>query len=161
MLPSSDYSPGPAAARVANIVLPDMSDEMDMHERAQYISSIISFDETAMIRAAGGLLVYLTKNGLLNSLGDDDAPYSIRSLRNVNLDGIMTVDEHAHKALGVFGSDRHPSFQGIGVKKEGFSLFGILAGSCASTPGRELLRQWLIRPVNSRDLIEDRLGKSV
>lgn len=157
VLPSSDYSPGPAAARVANILLPDMSSAMSMQERAQYISSIVSFDETVMIRAAGGLLAYLTKNGLLNSLDDDGAPYSIRSLENVTLDGIMTVDQHAHKALSVFESDRHPSFQGIGVKKEGFSLFGILAGNCASTPGRELLRQWLIRPVNSPDLIEDRL----
>ena len=157
VLPSSDYSPGPAAARVANILLPDMSSAMSMQERAQYISSIVSFDETVMIRAAGGLLAYLTKNGLLNSLDDEGTPYSIRSLDNVTLDGIMTVDQHAHKALSVFESDRHPSFQGIGVKKEGFSLFGILAGGCASTPGRELLRQWLIRPVNSPDLIEDRL----
>jgi DNA mismatch repair ATPase MutS len=27
----------------------------------------------------------------------------------------------------------------------------------SSKPGRELLRQWLIRPVNSKELIEDRL----
>jgi DNA mismatch repair ATPase MutS len=157
VLPSSDYSPGPAAARVANIMLPDMSDAMSMQERAQYISSIVNFDEIAMIRAAGGLLAYLTKNGLLNSLDEEGTPYSIRSLDNVTLDGIMTVDQHAHKALSVFESQPHPSFQGIGVKKEGFSLFGILSGGCASTPGRELLRQWLIRPVNSPDLIEDRL----
>jgi DNA mismatch repair ATPase MutS len=157
ILPSPDFSAGAAPARVANIMLPDMSDDMSPFERAQYISSIVSFDQSAMIRATSGLLVYLTKNGLLNSLAADGSPYAIRSLQNVTLDGIMTVDQHAHKALSVFESDRHPSYQGIGVKKEGFSLFGVLAESCASTPGKELLRQWLVRPVNSQELIEDRL----
>ena len=134
-----------------------MDPNMDQEQRAQYISSIVSFDDQQMIRAIGGLLGYLTKNGKLNSLVDDDAPYPVRALHNVTLDGIVTVDKTAHKALSIFEHDRHPSFQGIGVRKEGFSLFGILAENCASTPGKELLRQWLVRPVNSQELIDDRL----
>jgi DNA mismatch repair protein MSH5 len=38
----------------------------------------------------------------------------------------LVVDGPTLAALGVFKEERHPSNMGIGVAKEGFSLFGLL-----------------------------------
>ena len=82
----------------------------------------------------------------------------VTNVTNVSLEGIVTVDKHAHAALSVFEDDTHPSVQGIGTGKEGFSLMGVLSAGISSQPGRELLRQWLKRPLSDCDLIDDRLN---
>ena len=74
--------------------------------------------------------------GNVNSLMEDGYPYKLNGLQNITLMGIVTIDKQTHTALSIFQDDRHPSFQGIGVKKEGLSVFGILSKSCASAPGR-------------------------
>ena len=46
------------------------------------------------------------------------------------------MDADTFQTLNIFKSDRHPSMQGIGGKKEGLSLYGLLSERCHSAPGK-------------------------
>jgi hypothetical protein len=52
---------------------------------------------------------------------------------------VMTMDPSSFRALHIFQTEAHPSMQGIGIQKEGVSLFSLLS-STSSQPGAKLLR---------------------
>ncbi|MDP2437785.1 MAG: hypothetical protein Q8P67_18750, partial [archaeon] len=58
--------------------------------------------------------------------------------------------------LQVFKSDAPPSIHGIGSRKEGLSLLGIVSGT-KSTGGEQTLRRWMRYPSKDLALLEDRL----
>eukprot|EP01052_Picozoa_sp_SAG31_P020608 SAG31_NODE_1558_length_7885_cov_2.567300_4_plen_137_part_00 len=95
-----------------------------------------SCDMVAVVGILNGICTelgrYLTKKSVINSLVDEGSPYMIAKLENIGVEGVMTVDRAAHSALGIFDLERHPSFQEIGTKKEGHSVFGMLGACCAS-----------------------------
>ncbi len=49
----------------------------------------------------------------------------------------------------------HRSAMGIGVAKEGFSLFGVL-NKCVTLGGRRMLRLWFARPMVNLAVLNDR-----
>jgi len=57
----------------------------------------------------------------------------------INRADVMHIDSDSLRALQIFKSDYHPSAHGIGVTKEGLSLFGILDRT-VSKSGKTLLR---------------------
>jgi len=61
------------------------------------------------------------------------------------------------EALGIFQTERHPSLMGIGVPKEGFSLYGTLSCECATPGGRRLMRSWFLRPLAELGPLNERL----
>ena len=42
---------------------------------------------------------------------------------------------------------------GIGGPKEGFSVFGLLSGGCATPMGRRMLRLWFLRPIINLEVL--------
>ena len=71
VLPTASFAYPACVARVGNITLPDMRADISQLQRAQYVSSIIDFEQEAMIRAIGGLLEWLAKHNIINSLMDE------------------------------------------------------------------------------------------
>ena len=141
LIPQHEFQYTSCSTIVCSLHLPEMGVSLTREERAKYISSFIDFEQQQLIGAAGALLSYLKRSNKVNSLMEDHSPLQICELRNISLDGIVTVDEQTHSALSVFEDDKHPSLQKIGVKKEGFSLYGLLAAGCSSKPGRDLIAQ--------------------
>eukprot|EP00798_Chlamydomonas_sp_ICE-L_P010602 gene10602-12268_t len=80
---------------------------------------------------------------------------SLASLSEIQLHGYLVVDPVSLRALQIFSDQRHPSSMGIGVTKEGFSLFGQMQ-RCVSNMGRRLMRVWFLRPVVNLAVIMDR-----
>lgn len=84
---------------------------------------------------------------------------------------MLTMDASAFRALQIFQTERHPSMHGIGISREGFSLFSLLANTSSQIGTRmfrfnifslfilikQFNRQWFRRPVCDRLFLENRL----
>ena len=78
----------------------------------------------------------------------------IRSIEYLALKDVMQINADALHSLQVFDEESHASTHSDKTK-EGLSLFGIL-NNTRTVLGRALLREWLLRPSTSIDVIHSR-----
>jgi DNA mismatch repair ATPase MutS len=65
----------------------------------------------------------------------------------------VQIDQGSFAALQIFAEEVHPNvMKGKGRSKEGFSLFGLFDRK-DSLPGRQRLREWMSRPMRSKEKI--------
>ncbi|KAL9652174.1 hypothetical protein ABK040_013943 [Willaertia magna] len=132
----------------------------EVSEKNSYLfdfSSIHMEENHQMVRAIGGLLNYIQMNRLLfGELDDLEILKNIRTVKNFKFDGFVQMDINTLKALSIFKMESHPCHSmAIGRPKEGLSLFGIM-NKTKSVVGKELLRQWFLKPVMDIEVLRGR-----
>ncbi|GBG58910.1 hypothetical protein CBR_g24261 [Chara braunii] len=154
---SSDFSLDQAKTRLAYLRVRGMPDNISEVERLHLINSMINLRLEVQVRAAGGLIMGLHRDLIMDTIGASSAgAVDVEKLAEISLDGMLKVDPTTLDALQIFQPERHPSAMGVGRPKEGLSLFGLL-DKCSTRQGRKLLRLWFLRPIVDVDRIEDRL----
>ncbi|EFC36581.1 predicted protein [Naegleria gruberi] len=112
-------------------------------------SSLYVEENTQTVRALGGLLCHIQTNRLsFGELDDIEVLKNIKNIKNFKL--FSNQNSHAH----VVTVESHPS-SSLGKPKEGLSLFGIM-NKTKSSVGKDLLRQWFLKPVMDLDIIKKR-----
>lgn len=89
-----------------------------------------------------------------SSMMKDWGGLDIRDIESLALKEVMQINADALYSLQVFDNENHASIHSDKTK-EGLSLFGILDNTKTSL-GRNLLRQWLLRPSMSIPIITAR-----
>jgi DNA mismatch repair protein MSH5 len=118
--------------------------------KAFYAKSKLDISCPALVGAIGAVLSYLMRSP---ELLDEVA---IHDIQTVQLGGLI-VDLAVLRSLHIFVEESHPSkIKGAGRSKEGFSVFGLIDRTLTAQ-GRRLLRQWMLRPLNDSEAINERL----
>ncbi|KAI0789758.1 DNA mismatch repair protein MutS [Abortiporus biennis] len=103
----------------------------------------------------GALLDHLSRVRAVGELDDEGiGGLEIRGIEYMALNQVMQINADALYSLQVFDTESHASVNSDKTK-EGLSLFGIL-NSTRTSLGRSLLREWLLRPSLSLDVIKGR-----
>ncbi|KAF0974817.1 hypothetical protein FDP41_006291 [Naegleria fowleri] len=142
--------------------LPDRA-ETAIGEEPQRKNSIFDFSSLHLeenhqtVRALGGLLSFLQSNRLsYGEIDDVEVLKNIKTITNFKFDGFVQLDMNTLKALSIFSLEVHPSTAILsGRPKEGLSLFGIM-NKTKSSVGKDLLRQWFLKPVMDVNIIQKR-----
>lgn len=157
MLPSADFNLDICKRRLLNLDLPSIPKHFTETEKTLYLSSLVPFDNVAMVRATGGLLKYLEKMRIGVELEDRVIGVPVLDLRCFSLGDQMVLDDTAYSSLQIFQRESHPSAYKAGSRnaKEGLSLFGIL-NRCRSQVGSRKLRMWCLQPLRDLDVLSQR-----
>ena len=109
------------------------------------LAAIVDFDCKAQVQALGALLSYLQTT--VFQLEDHQA-ITVNRILFANLRLFMHIDSETFSALGIFSTEYHPLLAkgSPGTSKEGWSLFSLLDRT-RSKGGRQLLREWMLRPL--------------
>lgn len=100
----------------------------------------------------GALLYYLQTN-IFNM---DDGIIMVSDVRQLELISYLRIDSSSFRALQIFAEEKHPEvIKGVGRSKEGFSLFGLFDRT-RSLPGRQCLREWMMKPFCDKERITRR-----
>tara|TARA_R110002050_G_scaffold84955_3_gene181309 strand:- start:2318 stop:3538 length:1221 start_codon:yes stop_codon:yes gene_type:complete len=125
----------------------------------QVRDSVITLDvaeNMCAIRAIGACVGYVIQNKIVNELEHENSPIVLSQFFEIKISGRLLIDMASLDALQIFKDELHPSASGIGVRKEGLSLFGLL-DKTSTTIGRKRLRQWFLTPSSDRELLSARL----
>ncbi|EMD39519.1 hypothetical protein CERSUDRAFT_111843 [Gelatoporia subvermispora B] len=105
--------------------------------------------------SVGALLDHLARTRAIADLEDEGIEgLGIRSIEALPLSQSMQINTDALFSLQIFSEENHASIHSDKTK-EGLSLFGIL-NSTKMTLGRLLMREWLLRPSTSLEVIQAR-----
>eukprot|EP00026_Physarum_polycephalum_P000892 Phypoly_transcript_00893.p1 GENE.Phypoly_transcript_00893~~Phypoly_transcript_00893.p1 ORF type:complete len:1264 (+),score=288.55 Phypoly_transcript_00893:55-3846(+) len=149
ILATKDFVLESARNKIATLDLLDMPESLTSPlDRLEYFASLVDFENTHMVRAAGALVYYLQRN--MNS------QLKVNNIINISSENYMFVDTSTLHSLQIFSTERHPSLLGKGKAKEGLSLFGI-TDHTKSSAGKRLLREWFLRPTVRASVLEERL----
>ncbi|KAJ5072732.1 intein-containing muts protein precursor [Anaeramoeba ignava] len=151
----ADFDYQSAKKRILNLNLAS-APKSDLKKKI-YLSSLLDFSNKLMIQAIGALLLFLIRNRIDFELDDDEEDLPILDLQMITLDGILLMDQTSYKALSIFNTENHPSFQGIGHAKEGLSLFSLL-NRTSSVSSKRLLKSWMMNPIIDLQILQDRLN---
>ncbi|KAK7681540.1 hypothetical protein QCA50_015272 [Cerrena zonata] len=103
----------------------------------------------------GALLDHLSRMRAAGELDDEGiGGLDIRAIEYLPLKQVMQINADALQSLQIFEEENHASVNSDKTK-EGLSLFGIL-NSTKTTRGRLMMREWLLRPSLSLDVIAAR-----
>ncbi|KAI0087825.1 muts domain V-domain-containing protein [Irpex rosettiformis] len=103
----------------------------------------------------GALLDHLVRVRAVGELDDEGiGGLDIRDIESLALKEVMQINADALCSLQIFDNENHASIHSDKTK-EGLSLFGILNNTRTSL-GRNLMRQWLLRPSMSISVIAAR-----
>lgn len=116
----------------------------------------VAGEEDCVVRAIGGLLSFLLKNGILGTAADNMESIQINAIVYRNFFNSMKLSPTTLMALNVFSNDTHPVGHGSLKGKEGVSLFGILKTHVQTAAARDLLKNWLRYPSTCVDTIKER-----
>ncbi|KAF0742265.1 hypothetical protein Ae201684_002669 [Aphanomyces euteiches] len=98
-------------------------------------------------------------NVVIRKIGNqlDDCPeIHVTAVQLCSFDDAMFIDSNSLKALQIFSEEHHPSqVKSWEKSKEGFSVFALLDNTYTKS-GRNVLRQWLLRPLLQKSSIENR-----
>ncbi|KAF2077332.1 hypothetical protein CYY_001335 [Polysphondylium violaceum] len=153
VLKGTDYSFESSKNRLLNLNLPNCQDYQSL-ERLKYLNTFIDFENKEMIRALGGLLVYLSKYLVLDEF-DTLENFHINEIISFSFDHFLKLDLNTLYSLQIFNNETHPSYFSTDSSKEGLSLFGII-DKTKTTMGKRLLKSWFIRPPRKLSIIEQR-----
>ena len=116
------------------------------------LSSLRVFDKLGSL---GALLDHLVRVRAVGELEDEGiGGLDIRDIESLALKEVMQINADALHSLQIFDNENHASVHSDKTK-EGLSLFGILNNTRTSL-GRNLMRQWLLRPSTSISVITAR-----
>ncbi|KAH7818300.1 putative DNA mismatch repair protein MSH5 [Monocercomonoides exilis] len=125
---------------------------------AASLSLVFDFSKQQVTKAVGALLSYLHKNPIIGAeVNLNEGTIIVESFSQIDLSKIVTMDGSAFSALQIFQTERHPSMHGIGIQKEGMSLFSLMDNT-SSQPGAKMLKQWFHRPICDKACINNRLN---
>lgn len=114
--------------------------------------SAIDLESTQLKQSMGALLNYLQTN-IFNM---DDGVIVVSDVRQLELISYLRIDSSTFRGLQIFAEEKHPEvIKGKGRSKEGFSLFGLFDRT-RSLPGRQCLREWMMKPFCDKDRITKR-----
>lgn len=81
---------------------------------------------------------------------------SVSDVKQLDLVSYLRIDAGSIRALQIFAQEQHPEVvKGVGRSKEGFSLFGLFDRT-KSLPGRQCLRDWMLKPFCDKERITHR-----
>ncbi|CAG9465108.1 unnamed protein product [Pedinophyceae sp. YPF-701] len=126
---------------------------VDARQRWAYLRTLIDTDADQQLAALGGLISILERE---NALETENGVPVLARLSQLTPEGFLVVDPQTLHSLQIFQSEPPPSLMGIGVAKEGFSVFGWL-NTTVTPVGARCLRSWMVRPLDSVARIERRL----
>jgi hypothetical protein len=114
------------------------------------LASVIDFESTVQVQALGVLLAFLHKS---NVDFEETGTMTVNQVVKANTAMHVSVSSEAISALQIFATEHHPLVvkKGDGNSKEGHSLFSLLDRT-QSHAGRQLLREWMLKPL--RDVQE-------
>ena len=114
--------------------------------------SAIDLESQQLKQSMGALLSYL-QSYLFNM---DDNMIMVSDIKQLDLSSYLRIDSNSFRALQIFALEQHPEvIKGVGRSKEGFSLFGLFDRT-RSLPGRQCLRNWMMRPFCDKERIVQR-----
>jgi hypothetical protein len=109
------------------------------------LASIIDFDSKVQIQALGALLSFLLTTIFRMEEG---GTISVNNIVHAQSSMYMYLNATTFSALHIFATEHHPlvASKGQGNSKEGWSLFSLLDRT-KSKGGRQLLREWMLKPL--------------
>jgi len=117
-------------------------------------ASVINLDENVLLQPLCALLLYLKEN--VFHLDDDSQTMEVTNILPIEYSQFLLMDSISLYSLQIFHEDCHPNLiKGGSKNKEGYSLF-TLFDRAKSLPGREMLRDWMNKPVRSARIIRHR-----
>ncbi|EIN12874.1 hypothetical protein PUNSTDRAFT_111245 [Punctularia strigosozonata HHB-11173 SS5] len=112
-------------------------------------------DSPLCMGSIAALLDHLARERAIGDLEPEGlGALDVRAIKSVSLEQVMQINSDALSSLQIFENESHASIHSDKTK-EGLSLFGILNNTRMSL-GRALLRQWLLRPSLSFEVIQAR-----
>eukprot|EP00934_Nitzschia_sp_Nitz4_P002886 Nitzschia sp. Nitz4//scaffold38_size140716//70331//73000//NITZ4_003145-RA/size140716-processed-gene-0.33-mRNA-1//1//CDS//3329550072//2876//frame0 len=117
------------------------------------LASIVDFDSDVQVRALGALLHFLQTTVFKL---DQNGVVSVNHVLHAKSSAYMRISAATMSSLHIFATEHHPLIaKGPGNSKEGFSLYALLDRTQCKG-GRQLLREWMMKPLADRDAIEER-----
>ena len=145
---------GLPAAHLARIcVTGEMEPGCPPHERVWKLKGMFDFRGHFQCKAAAALVQFLLDPahshlvpGERQECPATGALLEVAGVRHWQAPGVLRLDLGTARALSLFADENHPSIMGLGVKKEGLSLYGLFEARCVTALGKRLLRQWMLTP---------------
>ncbi|KAI4115013.1 MAG: hypothetical protein LQ345_004311 [Seirophora villosa] len=131
------------------------------------LSGLVDLESRLTVGCAGAVLTYLQRRKAVVYLpGDGDADHVFRVcfIETFSLAGFMSIDAETLSALQIMHSQVHPQSHNQGPStsgsKEGLSVYGLFYRFARTPQGKNLLRQYFLRPSADIDVINERLDAS-
>uniref|UniRef100_A0A6J0TD79 MutS protein homolog 5 n=1 Tax=Pogona vitticeps TaxID=103695 RepID=A0A6J0TD79_9SAUR len=157
LYPNMDFGLEVSKQRILSRQFPFIPSHVTATEKILYLSSIIPFESSLVVRALGGLLKFLDRKRPGVELEDRHTAVPILAFKKFVLTDIVNMDQDTYYVLQIFKSEVHPSvYKQASGKKEGFSLYGIL-NHCRCNWGEKLMRLWFMRPTRDLQVLNKRL----
>lgn len=123
-------------------------------ESCNYIRNLIDFTKELVVRALGALLYFMNTSMAKLNL---QLNFPIMSLRILNMDNIVWLDNNTYESLRIFSEHEHPSTHNwsISAPKEASSIFSLL-NRCNSNLGSKYLKNILTQPNKNLNVLESR-----
>lgn len=131
-----------------------MSRSPGQNSRRSYLQLVSAIDlESQQLKQSMGALLSYLQSYLFNM---DDSMIMVSDIKQLDLSSYLRIDSNSFRALQIFALEQHPEvIKGVGRSKEGFSLFGLFDRT-RSLPGRQCLRNWMMRPFCDKERIIQR-----
>eukprot|EP00892_Ulva_mutabilis_P006562 jgi/Ulvmu1/4278/UM198_0002.1 len=144
ILPSRLFSFAKALACMAKVVTSDgIVARRTARESLEQLKSHIGTDCHHAVCAAGGLVATLIREQILL---ENDGKVFVRHLQRLRVQKLVQISKAALRSLRIINLERHPSLMGIGMCKEGYSVFSML-DRCVTAKGKKLLQDWIEAPI--------------
>lgn len=113
------------------------------------LGAVIDFDSPLQVKSVGALLSFLQ-----STIFKLDGQITVDNIRHEQSSNYMNLNAMTIAALNIFSTEHHPllSSKGRGNSKEGSSLFSLLDRT-KSRGGRQMLRNWMLKPLLDREEI--------
>ncbi|XP_065207339.1 mutS protein homolog 5-like [Planococcus citri] len=152
--PSSCFNYEQCKKRVLDMKIVNAPVELLLENKTNYLHTLINFDYKMMISALGALLYFLDK--FISKIALQMPSHNILSIKTINLENLVWIDQESYNALEIFTSKLHSSsssnkWSADLEMKEGFSIYGLF-NRCSSKIGAQYMRVLLSHP--SKDLNE-------
>ncbi|CAB9530089.1 protein MutS [Seminavis robusta] len=115
------------------------------------LGTLINFNSEITVKCIGALLSFL-QGTIFRTEADETV--TVANITHAQTSKFMILGEGAIEALHIFATEHHPlmAAKGRGNSKEGSSIFSLLDRTC-SKGGRQMLRNWMLKPLLNRDEI--------
>ena len=80
-------------------------------------------DDQQLVRSTGALFNFALRESIVNELEGSSSPIFLSEVRIIESTGRLLMDAASYDSLQIFKVENHPSFSGIGTKKEGKFAF--------------------------------------
>ncbi len=115
-----------------------------------HLAAAIDFDSKVLVQALGSLISYLQSRVFLL---EDGGIVTVNRIVQAGTSAYMKISSTTFSALHIFATEHHPLIaKGRGNSKEGFSLYALLDRT-NSKGGRQLLREWMLKPLVNLEAI--------